>query len=232
MPPVALLGQLNEIDLAIDALRARAAEIAEALKEPAALQAARTAAAAADAELARCKTIQSERESAQQKTAAKLTQAEGRLYGGKVRNPKELEDSEKDVAQLRRQHAQAEDALLEALIASEAAAEAVAGAQRELAQRSAEWNATQAELARRARQADRALGSRASAPGRGTSRGASRHPAHLRHAASSPGGPGGGAPGRRHVRRLPGGRVTLQVGRGTRWGGVGILRELRTDIVE
>ena len=29
MPPVALLGQLNEIDLAIDALRARASEIAE-----------------------------------------------------------------------------------------------------------------------------------------------------------------------------------------------------------
>ena len=52
MPPVALLGQLNEIDLAIDALRARAAEIAEALKEPAVLQAARTAAKAADAELA------------------------------------------------------------------------------------------------------------------------------------------------------------------------------------
>jgi predicted nucleic acid-binding Zn-ribbon protein len=146
MPPVALLGQLNEIDLAIDALRARASEIAEALKEPATLQAARAAAKAADAELARCRAVQSERESSQQKTAAKLTQAEGRLYGGKVRNPKELEDSEKDVAQLRRQHAQAEDALLEALIASEAAAEATAGAQRELAQRSAEWDAMQAGL--------------------------------------------------------------------------------------
>jgi predicted nucleic acid-binding Zn-ribbon protein len=146
MPPVALLGQLNEIDLAIDALRARAAEITEALKEPVALQAARTAAATANAELARCRAVQAERESAQQKTAARLTQAEGRLYGGKVRNPKELEDAEKDVAQLRRQHAQAEDALLEALIASEAAAEAAAGAQRELAQRSAAWDATQAGL--------------------------------------------------------------------------------------
>ena len=146
MPPVALLGQLNEIDLAIDALRARAAEIAEALKEPAVLQAARTAAKAADAELAWCKAVQSERELAQQTTAAKLTQAEGRLYGGKVRNPKELEDAEKDVAQLRRQHAQAEDALLEALIASEAAAETASGAQHELARRSAERDATQVSL--------------------------------------------------------------------------------------
>jgi len=146
MPPVALLGQLNEIDLAIDALRARASEIAEALKEPATLQAARAAAKAADAELARCRAVQSERESSQQKTAAKLSQAEGRLYGGKVRNPKELEDAEKDVAQLRRQHAQAEDALLEALIASEAAAETAAVAQRDLARRSAERDATQVSL--------------------------------------------------------------------------------------
>ena len=103
MPAVALLGQLNEIDLAIDALRARASEIAEALKEPAALQAARSTATAADAELARCKAVQAERESSQQKASARLTQAEERLYGGKVRNPKELEDAEKDVAELRRQ---------------------------------------------------------------------------------------------------------------------------------
>jgi len=162
MPLVALLGQLNEIDLAIDALRGRAAEIAEALKEPATLQAARSAAAAADAELVRCRAVQSERESAQQKTATKLTQTEGRLYGGKVRNPKELEDSEKDVAQLRRQHAQAEDALLEALIASEAAAEAAAGAQSELARRSAEWDAMQTGLrAEHARLTERLAAERA-----------------------------------------------------------------------
>jgi hypothetical protein len=146
MLPVTLLGQLNEIDLAIDALRARSAEIAEALKEPAALQAARTAAAAAESELARWKALQSEREADQQRTNARLVQAESRLYGGKVRNPKELEDVEKDVAQLRRQHAQAEDALLEALIGSDSTAEAAANAQAELARRLAQWQATQADL--------------------------------------------------------------------------------------
>jgi uncharacterized protein len=162
MPPVALLGQLNEIDLAIDALRARAAEITEAFREPAALQAARAAATAADTELTRCRGVQSEAELAQLRTAAKLTQAEGRLYGGKVRNPKELEDAEKDVAQLRRQHAQAEDALLEALIASETAAERATGAQRELAQRSGEWDAMQTDLrAEQARLAERLAAERA-----------------------------------------------------------------------
>ena len=231
MPAVALLGQLNEIDLAIDALRARASEIAEALKEPAALQAARTAAAAADAELARCRAVQAERESSQQKTAAKLTQAEGRLYGGKVRNPKELEDAEKDVAQLRRQHAQAEDALLEALIASEAAAETAAVAQRDLARHSAERDAMQVSLrAEHARLTERLAAERAR-------QAAVRRamPADILHTYDTlrprRGGPGRGAPGRQHMRRLPGGGVTFEIGGGSGWGGVGILRELRADIV-
>lgn len=162
MPAVALLGQLNEIDLTIDALRVRASEIAEALKESTALQAARGAAAAADAELTRCRTIQAERELTQQKAAARLTQAEARLYGGKVRDPKELEDVEKDVAQLRRQLAQAEDALLEALIASEAAAETATIAQRDLAQQTKERDATQVSLrAEHARLTERLIAERA-----------------------------------------------------------------------
>ncbi|MDQ1301687.1 MAG: putative zinc ribbon domain protein, partial [Chloroflexota bacterium] len=146
MRPVILLAQLNEIDLTIDALRARASEVAEALKEPAALVAARSRATGAAAELARCGTVQAEREQTQRSLAARLAQAQNRLYGGKVRNPKELEDAEKEVAQQRRQQTQAEDALLEALIALEAAAEACAAAQAELAQRTQEWTAAQADL--------------------------------------------------------------------------------------
>jgi hypothetical protein len=146
MRSVILLAQLNEIDLAIDALRARAGEVAEALKEPAALAASRSRAAAAEAELTRCRALQAERDQIQQQIVGRLTQAQSRLYGGKVRNPKELEDAEKDVAQQRRQQAQAEDALLEALIALEAATEAATLAQAELAQRTQEWTAAQAGL--------------------------------------------------------------------------------------
>lgn len=151
MRPVLLLGKLNEIDLAIDGIRARMSEIAEALKEPPALAAARAAAAAAEAALADGRRAQAECEFAQQHVVARLTQAEGRLYGGRVRNPKELEDAEKDVAQLRRQAAAAEDALLEALIAVDAATEAHVAAQADLTQRSEAWAETQ--TARRAEQA-------------------------------------------------------------------------------
>jgi predicted nucleic acid-binding Zn-ribbon protein len=96
--------------------------------------------------LARCRARQAEREQIQQQVAARLAQTQNRLYGGKVRNPKELEDAEKDVAQQRRQQAQAEDALLEALIALETATEAATLAQAELAQRVQEWTAAQAGL--------------------------------------------------------------------------------------
>lgn len=146
MHPVVLLAQLNEIDLTIDALRARAAEVAEALKEPAALIEARARAAAAEAELARCRRAHAECERIQQQIADRLAQAEQRLYSGRVRNPKELEDAEKDVGQQRRQLAQAEDALLDALIALEAATEAHTQAQAELTRRTAEWEAAQVEL--------------------------------------------------------------------------------------
>ncbi|MGC8781335.1 MAG: zinc ribbon domain-containing protein [Anaerolineae bacterium] len=146
MRPIVLLAQLNEIDLTIDALRARAAEVAAALKEPAALAEARARAAAAEAELAHCRRTHAECERVQRQIADRLAQAEQRLYSGRVRNPKELADAEKDVGQQRRQLAQAEDALLDALIALEAATALHAQAQAELTKRTAAWEAAQIEL--------------------------------------------------------------------------------------
>ena len=121
MRAVMLLARLNEIDLAIDAEKARLTEIAEALREPAALIAARRGLAQAETDLAHCRAVQTELEAAQSDAGGKLARTETRLYGGSVRNPKELEDLQQDVAQLRRQLSQAEDQLLEALICSETA---------------------------------------------------------------------------------------------------------------
>jgi predicted nucleic acid-binding Zn-ribbon protein len=126
MRAIVLLAQLNEIDLAVDAHKARLAEIAEAAREPAALVAARRNLARAATDLAHCRAVQTELEAAQKAVAEKLGRAETRLYGGEVRNPKELEDLQLDAAQLRRQLSQAEDNLLEALICSETATQAQA----------------------------------------------------------------------------------------------------------
>jgi uncharacterized protein len=126
MRVIVLLAQLNEIDLAVDAHKVRLVEIAEAAREPAALVEARRNLARAESDLAHCRAVQTELEAAQQVVVEKLGRAESRLYGGEVRNPKELEDLQLDVAQLRRQHGQAEDNLLEALICAEMAAQAQA----------------------------------------------------------------------------------------------------------
>ena len=115
-------------------------------KEGAALREARASAAAAEAALQNCRVLQAEREQAQLRAADRLTQAQGKLYSGRVRNPKELEDAERDVAQLRRQHTQVEDALLEALITTESAAEMAASRQAELARLTAARQATHAKL--------------------------------------------------------------------------------------
>ena len=99
MRPVVLLAQLNDADLAVDALKSRLAQIAEALREPAALVAARRALAEAEAALAGCQATMADAERAQQTATNKLAQAEQQLYGGKVRNPRELEDAERNVHQ-------------------------------------------------------------------------------------------------------------------------------------
>jgi hypothetical protein len=126
MRAIVLLAQLNEIDLAVDAHKARLAEIGEAAREPVALVEARRSLARAESDLAHCRAVQTELEAAQKAVVEKLGRAETRLYGGGVRNPKELEDLQRDVAQLRRQLSHAEDNLLEALICAETATQAQA----------------------------------------------------------------------------------------------------------
>jgi predicted nucleic acid-binding Zn-ribbon protein len=51
----------------------------------------------------------------------KIEQAESSLYGGKVQNPKELQDLQKDIASLKKHHTTLEEHELEAMIKTESA---------------------------------------------------------------------------------------------------------------
>ncbi len=146
MRPVALLAELNAIDLALDALNARLAQINEALREPESLRSARLALEAAERDLARWQEIQLEREKAQKDASERLARTEGKLYGGKVKDPHELEDLQRDQAQLRRQLGQAEDALLEAMVAIDAATAVLDERRAELERLTKEWDASQVKL--------------------------------------------------------------------------------------
>jgi uncharacterized protein len=146
MRAVAQLAELNELDLAVDATRARLADITDALKEPVALRSARSALVLAEAELARCQSRLRDCDQAQKGAADKLARSQQKLYGGKVTNSKELENLQADQAQLKRQQEHADDDLLEAMIAAEAAAAEVASGRDTVARLSSEHEAARKAL--------------------------------------------------------------------------------------
>lgn len=143
---VAMLARLNEIDLAVDATKARMHEIAELVKEPPALVTARQVAAAAQQELARATESQRQREARQAEAATKVKRAEEKLYGGTIKNPREVEDAQRDHAQLVHQLQAADEQLLEALVILENATKAHELAQADLKRLLVETAARQASL--------------------------------------------------------------------------------------
>lgn len=144
--PVLLLARLNEADLALDATKSRLAEISEALREPAALAAARTTLAAAQKEVERLRSEQAEVERKQTDAERQIQAIERKLYSGKTASSRELENSEKDLAQHKKQKAGVEDRLLEIMVALEGATAALEKAEAEVAKLVEEWEARRAAL--------------------------------------------------------------------------------------
>jgi predicted nucleic acid-binding Zn-ribbon protein len=77
---------------------------------------------------------------------AKLKKNQDRLYGGKVRNPKELSNLQEEAAALRRRRADLEDDQLELLIEIEEEEAELAERQARLRQIEAQWRESQAAL--------------------------------------------------------------------------------------
>jgi uncharacterized protein len=144
--PILLLARLNEADLAVDATKARLAEIAEALREPAALVTARGTLAAAEKEVERLRGEQAGVEQTQAEAEQQIKRIEQKLYDGKVTAPRELENSQRDLAQHKNQKATVEDRLLEIMVALDGATAALEKAQAEVARLSGDWETRQASL--------------------------------------------------------------------------------------
>jgi hypothetical protein len=113
------LYRLQEIDLAMDRARTRLAEIDRLLSGSQAVQAARQADEKARADLHRGQAAVKDAEHSVAGQRAKLETAERSLYGGSVRNPKELQELQADVESLKRHLAVLEDRLLEVMVALE-----------------------------------------------------------------------------------------------------------------
>ncbi|MBZ0278378.1 MAG: hypothetical protein K8I60_19685 [Anaerolineae bacterium] len=134
MRPLETLYRLQEIELEILAGHKRLREITAALQENQALAAAQSALDAAQKQLAPLHKQSRSLELELQSNRDKSRQAEDRLYSGAVKNPKELQDIQQEIAALKKRSAELEDHLLEVMLAVEDAEAAVQQADTELRQ--------------------------------------------------------------------------------------------------
>jgi predicted nucleic acid-binding Zn-ribbon protein len=146
MTSAADLLALQEIDLRRDTRRALIADVEMRLGETDELVAARERIAAAEAEVARLRGEQRALDDASADLDSKIRPLEQKLYGGSIRNPKELTDLQRDVQSLKARRSALDDqglALMESLESAQAEMKRAA-AQLELTL--ADWQSDQDEL--------------------------------------------------------------------------------------
>ncbi len=110
------LYRLQQIDTQLDQVKSRLTEIEIALTDNIHLQQAEELYLQTEASLEAARTDLRQAEEAVQSQRIKINQTESTLYGGKVRNPKELQDLQNESFALRRYLSVLEDRQLEAMI--------------------------------------------------------------------------------------------------------------------
>jgi uncharacterized protein len=115
------LHRLQQIDTQLDQKRQRLAKIERILADDAELRAAKESLAATEDTLQEARRRLHRAEGEVQAQRVKIEQNEAALYGGKVRNPKELQDLQQESGALKRYLGVLEDRQLEAMIEAEEA---------------------------------------------------------------------------------------------------------------
>jgi predicted nucleic acid-binding Zn-ribbon protein len=126
------LYRLQQVDSQVDQIQSRLKMIQQTLENDATLRAANEGLAAAESQHKDAERALTSIEADVEKQRLKIEQTEASLYGGKVHNPKELQDLQKDVASLKRHLQTLEERQLEAMITVEAAEKALQTAQADL----------------------------------------------------------------------------------------------------
>lgn len=115
------LYRLQQIDTQIDQINARLAEFDRLLAGNEAVLTARQQTDEAARALEKTRKALKEAEFGVHEQNLKIEQIENTLYSGKVRNPKELQDLQKEIVSIKKHLATLEDLQLEAMLAVEAA---------------------------------------------------------------------------------------------------------------
>lgn len=148
MSRVKQLYELQEIDLAIERKREALREVESQLGEDGALVEARLGLEQERKHLAELIKRQREVEWEVEELGAKVVLLEGKLYGGSVRNPKELISLNEEFEHLKRQRGDEEDRVLDIMSDVEVVQDKVAVRSREVERMESEWQEKQAQLLR------------------------------------------------------------------------------------
>ncbi|HUE98181.1 MAG TPA: C4-type zinc ribbon domain-containing protein [Anaerolineales bacterium] len=115
------LYRLQQVDSQIDQIQARLRAIQQTLENDVELRATNERFAAAEGRHKDAERALKLSEAEVEKQRIKIEQTEASLYGGRVHNPKELQDLQKEVASLKRYLETLEERQLEAMLVVEAA---------------------------------------------------------------------------------------------------------------
>jgi predicted nucleic acid-binding Zn-ribbon protein len=148
MTTVADLYLLQEIDLGLEANRAALSDVEERLGESEEVQEARRAVEEQRDRLREGRKKQRDAERTVEDVRVKLQPVEEKLYGGTIKNPKELVGFQQDVDSLRGRQRELEDGVLEAMSMVEETEAELAEAERWLSEVEARWQEEQESLFR------------------------------------------------------------------------------------
>jgi hypothetical protein len=139
---------LQAVDLELDKLRARLGQVRLALEDDQETRRLRTLLDQAEARLATARAQNKDAELAVASHRAKADSTEKVLYGGTVKNPKELQDLEHELESLRRYLTVLEDRLLDTMVELEEAQAHKEACERDLARATEAQDATRGDLNR------------------------------------------------------------------------------------
>ena len=118
------LYRLQLVDSRMDEIRARLEEILQTLENDEEMRLAKKQASETEATLTLARQALKQAEAEVNKQKIKIEQSEANLYSGNVKNPKELQDLQNEVAALKRHLETLEDRQLEAMLEEEDADQA------------------------------------------------------------------------------------------------------------
>lgn len=154
MRTVDLLHELQGIDTQLDGTRATLAQLQKQIGDRSALEPLSQELTAIRGALHKIEAEQRDLELNAESKRTKIAADEGKLYSGRVTNPKELESLALEVQQEKHQLSIVDDHLLELMDAGETTSKRVGELQAQLERDTADWNARQTQARSRAEELD------------------------------------------------------------------------------